>query len=464
MPREKSKSGEKPSYHKIRKTSENTNATIHFVGVGGVSMYSLARLTQLLGATVTGSDREKNRHTEALMFSGVDVRIGHRKENVRGTDIVVYSHAISSDNPEIIEAESLGIPAVSRAEYMGAIMLGFRNRIGVSGSHGKSSTVAMLDTIFSYAKTSPTVLSGADLPIGEPVRIGETSLMIYEACEYKDSFLRFSPTIAIGLNLELDHTDYFKNLDDIKSSFARALGKATRFALISGDDENLRDVASNIKSEIITFGGRENNDYRYSITDFKDAGFRFSLFRRGVKVGDFEINVPGVFNVHNATAAIAAALEYGIDVKTVAEAMSLYRGIPRRLEYIGQRYGRSVYYDYAHHPTEIKASIDALKILTREPLTVIFKPHTFSRTKSLWEELCTSLSAADHLLLTDIYPAREEEIEGVSSARLAEAIGKGAKYCADTEVIKNLDLYTSGAIVIMGAGNLDEIKRNILNN
>ena len=462
MPKQKSKSNESPSYQLLRSITENSSSTVHFVGIGGVSMYSLAGLALLGGARITGSDKEDSERTRSLRLLGAMVTVGHNAENVRGADLVIYSHAISPDNPELTEATRLGIPTASRAEYMGAMMLGYQNRIGVSGSHGKSSTVAMLDAIFEYAKSTPTTLSGADLPIGEPIRVGGRSLLVYEACEYKDSFLRFSPTISVGLNLELDHTDYFNGLEGIKASFAKALGRATRFALISGDDENLRQIADDISTEVITFGGGEDNIYRYSITSFKEMGFTFSISKRGVKLGDFEINIPGAFNVHNATAAIAVALEYGIDVKTIAEAISLYRGISRRLEYIGQRYGRPVYYDYAHHPTEIKASIDALKLLTHRPLTVVFKPHTFSRTQSLWDELCGSLSAADYLLLTDIYPAREEAIEGISSERLAQAIGHSSKYCPDDEVIKQIDLYTQGAIVLMGAGDLEEIKRNIL--
>ena len=425
-------------------------------------MYSLARLTLDRGARVRGSDREDSSRISALRMLGAEVFIGHRAENVSGADLLVYSHAISQDNPELLEAMRLKIPTVSRAEYLGALMLDYKNRIGISGSHGKSSTTAMLDLIFSYAKTSPTTLSGADLTVGEPLRLGSDSLMIYEACEYKDSFLRFSPTVSVALNLELDHTDYFADLEAIKRSFAKALGRAEKFALINGDDLDLADIADKIGANLITFGSSENNTYRYIITSFKEVGFSFTVLRNGIRVGDFELNIPGSFNVANATAAIAVSLEYGIDSATVSEALALYRGIPRRLEYIGQRYSRPVFYDYAHHPTEIKASIDALKMLTHSPLTVIYKPHTYSRTRSLWNELCASLSEADYVLLTNIYPAREEPIDGVNSARLAEEIGDKARYCRDEEILTQLDFYTSGAIVLMGAGDLEEIKRNIL--
>ena len=453
---------DRPSYRIIREISSDPDRTLHFVGIGGVSMYSLARLTLDRGARVRGSDREDSSRLSALRMLGAEVFIGHRAENVSGADLLVYSHAISQDNPELLEARRLKIPTISRAQYLGALMLGYKNRIGISGSHGKSSTTAMLDLIFSYAKADPTTLSGADLTVGEPIRLGSDSLMIYESCEYKDSFLRFAPTISVALNLELDHTDYFADLEAIKHSFTKALGRAEKFALINGDYTNLTDIASRINTKVISFGASEQNTYRYVITSFKEVGFSFTLLRNGIKIGDFELNIPGSFNVANATAAIALSLEYGIDATTISEALALYRGIPRRLEYIGNRFARPVFYDYAHHPTEIKASIDALKMHTGSPLTVIFKPHTYSRTASLWNELCDSLSEADHILLTDIYPAREEPIEGINSFRLAEEIGAKAKYCKDEEILTNLDFYTSGAIVLMGAGDLEEIKRNIL--
>ena len=462
MENQTSKSKEKISFDLLCRIAESSTSTVHFVGVGGVSMYALARLTMLLGAKITGSDRESNERTKELVLLGARVSIGHFPENVNGANLVVYTHAIQEDNQELSAALKLGIPIVSRAEYMGALMTKYQARIGVSGSHGKSSTVAMLEAIFSYAQCSPTVLSGADLPVGEPVKIGSRSLMIYEACEYRDSFLKFSPTISVGLNLELDHTDYFESLDDIKSSFAKALGKATRFSVISGDDQNLKRIVKNLKTRVVSFGSGENNDYRYSITSFKERGFEFTISRFGNVIGSFEINIPGVFNVHNATAAIVTSLEYGLDVNSIAEAIRLYRGIPRRLENIGRRYGREVYYDYAHHPTEIAASINALKELTHEPVTVVFKPHTFSRTKSLWKEFRDSLSIADYVILTDIYPAREECIEGITSERLAEEIGHTAIYCGDSDAVKNVDNYTRGTIVLMGAGDLERVKKEIL--
>lgn len=460
--RQKNK-GAELSYIEILKIAKDKSKNVHFVGIGGVSMYSLARLTMLLGATVSGSDRAENSRTLDLSMLGADIYIGHRAENAYGATLLVFSHAIPNDNPEILYAESNGIPTVSRAEYLGALMLEYRDRIGVSGSHGKSTTVAILDGIFGLAKANPTTLCGADLPSGSPINPGSSDVMIYESCEYKDSFLRFSPTVSVGLNLELDHTDYFPDIDALKASFAKALDRAELFSLINGDDENLREIKDKINCPIITFGSRENNDYRYFITSFSDEGFEFSLSHRGEEMGVFRLNIPGAFNVHNATAAIAVALEFGIDKEIIAEAIKNYHGISGRLEYIGSRYGRPVYYDYAHHPTEISASINALKLLTEAPLTVVFKPHTFSRTKALWQDFCSSLSLADFPVITDIYPAREKPISGITSSRLAKDIGGSAIYCHDDEITKIIDRQTEGAIVLMGAGDFEKIKFGILN-
>lgn len=450
------------SYDHIRKISRDKSKRIHFIGVGGVSMYSLARLTHQLGASVSGSDREENLRTNELSLLGSDISIGHLPENTEGADLVVYSSAVSDRNPELARAREQGIPAVSRAEYLGALMLDYSGCIGVSGSHGKSTTVAMLDNVFTHARVNPTVLSGAELPTGQPFKIGSRGLLIYEACEYKDSFLKFSPTISIGLNLELDHTDYFESLDQLKRSFTKALGRAKRFALINGDDVNLRSIIPKLRCNIITFGSGEKNDYRYSITSFREGGFDFTVSRFGSVIGEFSLNIPGAFNVHNATAAIVAALEYGIDVESISESISLYRGIACRLQLIGHRFGRPVFCDYAHHPTEIAASINALKMHTGRPLTVVFKPHTFSRTAAFWGEFCSSLSLADYAVITDIYPAREDPMEGITASRLAEDIGSGAIYSTDENIINTVDTHTEGSIVLMGAGDFGRTKETIL--
>lgn len=445
-----------------REIIENPGSLLHFVGIGGVSMYSLARLTLSLGVAVSGSDRTKSDRTEKLCELGARIFYEHSPQNITSASLVIYTHAVGEDNPELKTAIEQGIPVISRAELMGIMMRSYLNRIGVSGSHGKSTVTAMLECIFSRAGKDPTVLSGADLTSGEPFRIGAYEYMLYEACEYKDSFLHFSPTVTVGLNLELDHTDYFPDISSLKKSFTKALGRATNFALICYDDLNLRSIISKIKSKVLTYGSDERADYRYAITSFGHGEYEFSLLKHGEFIGDFCINIPGAFNVSNAVCAIAIALEFGINKGLIVEAIASYKGISRRLEYLGKRWGRAVYYDYAHHPTEIAASINALRELRGGPITVVFKPHTFSRTRSLWQSFCESLVLSDYLILTDIFPAREEPIPGITSENLAMKI-PGAIYCRDDDVSYAVDSMTSGTILLMGAGDLEKVKKDVLN-
>ena len=452
-------------YEKLRDILKKKNARVHFSGIGGVSMYSLARLSLELGISVSGSDRFHGDRVHDLVTRGVSVSTGHSADNVRGADVLVYTHALGEKNPELLAAAELGILTVSRAEYMGYLMMKYKSRIGVSGSHGKSTTTAILERIFSEALTDPTVLSGAALECAEPIRLGGDDILIYEACEYKDSFLSFSPTIALALNLELDHTDYFESIEALRTSFEKAMSKAAKFAVVNYDDENLLKIVNNVKkrTKVVTFGQNPGAEYRYFITSFAEVGFEFSLYKFGEELACFKLNVPGIHNVSNAVAAIIIAIEFGLDIPTVRRAVSSFSGIAGRLEKIGERRGRAVYYDYAHHPTEIAASINAVKLLCHEPVTVVFKPHTFSRTKSLWEDFRSSLSLADHVILTDIYPAREDPIEGINSRRLAEEIGEHAVFSPDSEVTQRLDEQSKGCIVLMGAGDLDAVRYDVLN-
>ena len=452
------------TFDSLQNLSKN-GSSVHFVGIGGVSMYSLARLALNRGAVVSGSDREENERTGLLSEIDIPVFIGHSKEHVKGKSLVVYSHAISDDNPELLEARERGIPTANRAEFLGALMLSYKNRIGVSGTHGKSTTVAMLDSIFSYAMVNPTVLSGADLPSGDSIKIGSDALLIYEACEYRDSFLKFSPSVAIGLNLELDHTDYFADINAIKESFVKSLSRARDFALISGDDKNLRDISAKIKTRVVTFGRNEGNTYRYFVSSFDDSGFDFTLSKYGSKIGSFRLNIPGVFNIHNATAAIVTALEYGIDVEHAIKAINDFRGIPRRLEFLGEFMGRPIYYDYAHHPTEITATLNAAHDLDYNKVIAVFQPFTFSRTALLKDEFIAALSIADKVILTPIMGSREINTYGISS----EDIAAGLDNCI---CVKNFDeavetvMSVAGEndiVITMGGGDVYKIAKKISN-
>lgn len=445
------------NYDKVRKITERPDALIHFVGIGGVSMYSLARLALDLGCSVSGSDVRESGRIAALRELGATVSIGHSKENLKDADLVVCTLAISDDNPELLAAQSRGIPLITRASFLGAMMLSYRYRIGVSGSHGKSTTTAILDAIFRAAGRDASILSGSDLPDGEPIRLASKDTLIYEACEYKDSFLRFSPSVLIALNLEYDHTDYFPSITALRESFLKALSRTDK-AIVNCDDENLSRIIRKIKTDVVTYGQSDEADYKYAITSFHDSGYDFTLSKSGKLIGSFRVNLVGVFNVSNAAAAVVAALESGISAEIVADGLSRFSGISRRLEHVGDRYGRQVFYDYAHHPTEIRCAIDAVRMLYGDSVTVIFAPHTYTRTKSLWDGFISSLGLADYVALLDVYPAREEAIEGVNSAALAREIGKRAVYLSERELLSYIDKSTYGSIIVMGAGDMEKIK------
>lgn len=452
----------KITYEAVRRLISSPGSVVHFVGIGGVSMYTLARMVLESGARVTGSDRVINERCKDLMARGVKFRVGQDASHVNGVSLVVYSSAISDKNPELLASRNLGIHTISRAELMGAIMLDYKTRIGVSGTHGKSTTVAMLDAIFTSAMAGPTTLSGAELQNGSPLRIGRGELMLYEACEYCDSFLHFSPGVAVALNMELDHTDYFEDISAIKRSFTKALSRASSYALVNMDDENLSEIIPDLKCRVVTFGQTERADWRYLITAFLDSGLEFTLYHHGTRVQKFKLNIPGTHNVQNAAAAAIVALEQGVRAEVVPGAIESFVGVPRRLELVGEHHGRPVYYDYAHHPTEIIASINTLKQINHDLLTVIFKPHTYSRTLSLWSEFSEALSLADHIIVTDIFAAREDPIQGVTARRLAHNIGERAIYSPDYEVVSAVDSSTHGTIVIMGAGDTENIKNDLL--
>ena len=453
----------KGEFGKLRKIIESGNSKIHFVGIGGISMYSLARLSLLSSNEISGSDREESVRTQTLQSLGVKVSIGHSESNVMDQDAVIYTHALSEDNPELVAARKRNLPVISRAEYLGALMTEYNTRIGVSGTHGKSTVVAMIDMILAFAAKEHTTLSGASLVTGEPFRIGkERELFLYEACEYKDSFLKFQPTVALALNLEYDHPDYFNDIKALKASFTKALSKS-RTVIINNDDRNLSDIASKLKNveRIVTVGVRDNCTYSYRITCYKSCGFKFSIYKEKELVGRFEINVPGTYNVANAVFAAVSALELGIDVGVICNAIAAFKGIAGRMEHLGTFENKEIYADYAHHPTAVRASLNALKMYTKESITVVFKPHTYSRTAALFEEFANALSVADHVILTDVYAAREEDNGTVSSERLAALIGAKAIYCRDDQIKETVAGINHGAVVLMGAGGLEKIKKEL---
>ena len=439
---------------KVRTLLENRNLKINFLGAGGVGMYPLCILAKELGYRVTGSDRDENSLIRELSKSGVE--ISGVKED---TELLVTTLAAPSDEKSILAAKEMGIPITRRPSLLGALMERYRVRIGVSGSHGKSTVTGMLSHIFECSGKNPTTLCGAIMPgVDSPLRLGDQNTLIYEACEYKDAFLDFSPSLAIYSNLELDHVDYFSCLEDIKESFRRAMNTA-EVSLINADDKNLLSVSCDTSSRVIKVGTSPECDYIIS-ESAGNVGYYSYKLTRGEESCVVRLSILGRFNVYNSALAIAAAREYGISLKAGAAAIAGFFGVLRRLERLGEINGRGVYYDYAHHPTEIKESINAIKESGGGKVTVIFKPHTYSRTKALFSEFCEALSLADSVLLLDVCGIREDYDPEVSSVALAEKIGEHGRKIEENEVLDAIPKDTD-TVIIMGAADLTYIKKMI---
>ena len=434
---------------------------VHFIGVGGVSMSSLFCLSRHFGVSCSGSDRAPSRITDALISLGENIVIGERSDLPTGTGLAVYSHAIESSHPEREYARAHGISEISRAQYLGAIMECYERRIGVSASHGKSTVTAMIAKIFSDSALMPTVLSGAPLFESElPFSIGSLDYLIYESCEYKDSFLSFSPTLALFLNMELDHTDYFKDIDALSSSFLAAMKRAERI-IVNRDEDALFSLALKSGRRLISYGRDTGADYRYEVISDRARQLCFRLFKKEKELGEVTLPMLGSFNISNAVAAIAAAMECSIDFDVAARSLSSFSGIGRRLELIGEYKGRAVYYDYAHHPTEIRASVSAVREATSGKVTVIFRPHTYSRTAGLWDGFVDALGLADYRVILDIDAVRERENLSVSSSELARACG--GIYCSREASVTDILDTTEGALILMGAADVENVKKLLTN-
>lgn len=443
----------------LRVLAEPTGS-VFFVGVGGVSMSALCALSARFGIRCAGVDRRRCEYTDALARCGADIEIGEGGHLPPDTKLVVYSLAADEKGAALLEAERRGIPTVSRAEYMSALIEPYGKRIAVSGTHGKSTVTAMLHRIFTVAGRNPTTLSGAALSRGgSQLSVGSLDYLIYESCEYKDSFLCHEPSVALFLNLEYDHADYFKSKDALAESFGKAIKKA-ELPIINTDDGELSRIVTAGGVSHIGVGTGKNNTYSYAATSCAAGALRFSLSRGGRVLGEIRLPMLGAFNISNAAMAVAASLECGIPFSACQSALSDFRGISGRLEYAGSYKGRAVYLDYAHHPTEIKAGIEALKSDTGGEITVIFGPHTYSRTAALWDGFCSSLTLAEHVLLCEIDGVREAPIEGVNAAALAREIG--AEAIGEAGRVRELVDKTRGTIVIMGAIDMSDIKKELL--
>ena len=427
---------------------------IHFVGILGAGMRVAARIALALGYTVSGSDDAAP--LEGVQWEGINVfRSREANTAILSADLVVFSLAIPEDDPELRLACSLGIPLVSRADFFGALMRPYRNRIGIAGTHGKSTVTAMCAAILSAAGQDPTVAVGAPL-VGQAdgYRAGGRDFLVFEACEYKRSFLSFSPTVAVLLNSEWDHPDCFADRAAALDAFLQyLLLPSVQIAVLPTDDPASAALVSRLAVPVVTFGMAPSADIRASEIEHGALGVSFLLTVRGCAIGRVVLSVPGEHNVMNALAAYAAA--YALGISPDPSALLGFLGVGRRLSYCGSYAGVAYFDDYAHHPTEIRAGIAALR--QRGRLIAVFQPHTYTRTAALFSELCAALREADLAIVTDIYAAREHNESGINGRLLASAIGPSGIYMPTPEtssLAARVRSRSADTVLVMGAGDL----------
>ena len=434
---------------------------VHFIGIGGISMSALAHILLLRGNKVSGSDRTDSDIIKVLRSDGAKITIGQKAENIENPDLVVYTAAIAKDNPELVEARNRGIETVERAEFLGELMKNYDMPVSVSGTHGKTTTTSMLSCVLLNAKKDPTVLVGGELDIiGGNYHVGNNRYLIFEGCEYVDSFLKFNPFAAVILNIEKDHLDYFSGIEQIKSSFNKFMCKVPKegFLVVNADDKNVMDSLNGVSAEVITFG--DAGDFCAKNISFNDLGYAsFDVEYKGEIISHIDLSVGGKHNVANALAVFAAAAKLNVSYEDIAEGIKNFRGAKRRFEFKGEVNGAKVYDDYAHHPTEISATFDTAQKTKHNKIWVVFQPHTYSRTNALFNDFVSALSKFDRVIVTDIYAAREKNTIGISSKSIADKID-GAKYISEFDTISDYlkENVSKGDIVItMGAGTVTEL-------
>ena len=446
---------------------------IHFIGIGGISMSGLAEILLTEGFTVSGSDMHRSPLTETLEQKGITVSYRQTPANLTDDiDLIVHTAAIGAGNPELSAAVEKGIPCLTRAQLLGQMMRNYKMPVAVSGTHGKTTTTSMIAEILLKADTDPTLSIGGILrSIGGNIRIGKSDYFVTEACEYTNSFLEFFPKIGIILNIEEDHLDFFHGIDEIRDSFHRfaALLPEDGTLIVNGTIDGLETVIKKLPCRIITFGDDPSFDYSFDHLTFDDAACpAFTLHTRGGQTRTVTLSVPGEHNVYNALAALALSDLLGLPTDTVLDALRDFHGTDRRFEYKGQIGGVTVIDDYAHHPTEITATLQAAQNYPHNTLWCVFQLHTYSRTKAFLPEFAQALALADRVVLADIYAAREKDTLGVSSRMLQDEIRRLGKECAyfpSFDEIENflLENCSGGDLLItMGAGDVVKIGENLL--
>lgn len=451
----------------------NHPVSVYFIGIGGISMSGLAKILLSHGFSVSGSDRISSHLTELLEEKGAVIHYGQRAENITpDIDLVVYTAAISKDNPEWIAMEQLQIPSLSRAQLLGEIMRNYELPTAIAGTHGKTTTTSMVSEILLHADKDPTLSIGGILKsIDANIRVGNSGFFVTEACEYTNSFLEFNPKISIILNIEEDHLDFFKDIEDIRSSFHRfaTLLPSDGTLIINHEIEHYEEITKDTACPVLTYGFTDDCDYYASDITYDDLGYpTFVLHAKGYSDTSVSLSVPGKHNISNALAAFAYADCVGINRKDTLHALKDFTGTKRRFEKKGEVGGITIIDDYAHHPTEIEATLQAAANYAHKTLWCVFQPHTYTRTKAFLPEFAKALSKADKVVLADIYAAREKNTLGISSRDLCDAIrkeGTDCKYFPSFDEIENflLENCTQGDLLItMGAGDIVKVGERLL--
>lgn len=442
---------------------------IHCLGIGGIGLSAVAEILKDNGHIVSGSDIKRSDVTTHLESIGINVFYKHEASNVEGVDAIVYSAAVSDENPEVVRARELGIPLFSRAEVLGMLMENYSNSIAICGTHGKTTVTSMTSLILRNAKFKPTILVGGNLPeINGNVEIGSNDYFVTEACEYMDSFLNLKPSIGVILNIDSDHLDYFKDMDHIVRSFSSFVEKVGPDGTIVayGDNPFVKEILKNHDNKI-TYGYSETNDYYADNIEFDDRGFpKYDIVSGGEKLAEVELAVPGEHNVLNSMAAFATAKHLGVDTDVIVSTLAAFGGTHRRFDYTGvTENGVKVIDDYAHHPTEVRATLSAARNVKHNKLWVVFQPHTYTRTKALFDDFVECFEDTDVLILTDIFAAREKDIYNISSEKLYNAMKekhpeREVHYIGDFDEIaeyieKNAE--RDDIVITMGAGDVYKI-------
>ncbi len=456
--------------------------SVHFIGIGGISMSALAELLHKQGFRVSGSDLKSTPLTEHLESLGITVSYTQQASNISSDcSVVIYTAAVHADNPEMVRANELGLPILERKDLLGQIMKQYRHVAGIAGSHGKTTSTSMLSLMLLEGNLDPTILVGGVLDgIGGNLRMGSDNYLVAEACEYCNSFLSFYPTDAIILNIEAEHLDFFKDLDDIRNSFRKyaEILPASGTLVINGDIERLSELTDALPANVVTYGlcetAAECGSYNYAATNcsFDANGFgSYDLYQNGTCLGRVSLRVIGMHNISNSLAAAALAFTYGVSFDAIAAALLKYTGTHRRFEYKGLANGIRVYDDYAHHPSEISATLSAARacVSGTQKLWCAFQPHTFSRTKAFLPEFAEALALADTVVLADIYSAARETDPGdISSADIAELLSKKSKEVYHFHSFEEIEKFlfehcnADDLLITMGAGDVVSIAESMV--